>query len=53
MTGGGSVSSSSRKFHSLSVTWIDYRKAYDPVPYNWILEYICDRILENHPYGCT
>lgn len=26
------------KYRSLSVAWLDYRKAYDSVPHNWLLE---------------
>ena len=35
------VSSRSR---SLSVAWIDYRKAFDSVPHNWLLE--CLRLFQ-------
>ena len=35
------------KNQSLSVAWIDYRKAYDSVPHNWLLE--CLRLFKFPP----
>ena len=33
--------------HSLSVVWLDYKKAYDSVPHNWIL--FCLQLFHFHP----
>ena len=35
------------KNRSLSVAWLDYRKAYDSVPHNWIL--FCLQLFHFHP----
>ena len=35
------------KNHSLSVAWIDYKKAFDSVPHNWMIE--CLRLFHFPP----
>ena len=35
------------KNRSLSIAWLDYRKAYDSVPHNWIL--CCLKMFQFHP----
>ena len=39
------------KNRSLAVAWLDYRKAYDSVPHNWIIR--CLRLFHIHPTVAT